>query len=148
MVKEDPTDFVVGDYIVTSTSSGRIARVVDETNRKVVNTGITSTVVANSATFNLTLADIIGISVGDRVRYNASIGLTSANDDELEVSAIDNDPSSGTYRQVTFTNISGGNLTIAVLDLSAIRINHYELWIEQLLSLIHISEPTRLRRSS
>ena len=132
MVKQDPIDFVVGDYIVTSTSSGRIARVVRETNRKVVNTGLASTVVANGATFNLTLADIIGLNVGDRVRYNASIGLTSANDDELEISAIDNDPDSGTYLQVTFTNISGGNLTIVVLDLSAIRINHYELWIEEL----------------
>ena len=132
MVKQDPIDFVVGDYVVTSTSSGRIARVVRETNRKVVNTGIVSTTVANAATFNLTLADIIGINVGDRVKYNASIGLTSPNDDELEISAIDNDPDSGTYRQVTFTNISGGSLTLVVLDLSAIRINHYELWVEEL----------------
>ena len=104
--------------------------VVRETNRKVVNTGIVSTTVANAATFNLTLADIIGLNVGDRVKYNASIGLTSPNDDELEISAIDNDPNSGTYRQVTFTNISGGSLTLVVLDLSAIRINHYELWVE------------------
>ena len=132
MVKQDPIDFVVGDYVVTSTSSGRIARVVRETNRKVVNTGIVSTTVANAATFNLTLADIIGLNVGDRVKYNASIGLTSPNDDELEISAIDDDPNSGTYRQVTFTNISGGNLTLVVLDLSAIRINHYELWVEEL----------------
>ena len=132
MVKQDPIDFVVGDYVVTSTSSGRIARVVRETNRKVVNVGIVSTTVANAATFNLTLADIIGINVGDRVKYNASIGLTSPNDDELEISAIDNDPDSGTYRQVTFTNVSGGSLTLVILDLSAIRINHYELWVEEL----------------
>ena len=132
MVKQDPIDFVVGDYVVTSTSSGRIARVVRETNRKVVNTGIVSTTVANGATFNLTLADIIGLNVGDRVKYNASIGLTSPDDDELEISAIDDDPNSGTYLQVTFTNISGGSLTLVVLDLSAIRINHYELWVEEL----------------
>ena len=50
----------------------------------------------------------------------------------LEISAIDNDPNSGTYRQVTFTNISGGSLTLVVLDLSAIRINHFELWVEEL----------------
>ena len=132
LVKQDPADFVVGDYVVTSTSSGRIAFIQRETNRKVVNTGIASTVVANAATFNLTLADIIGLNVGDRVKYNASIGLTSPDDDELEISAIDNDPDSGTYLQVTFTNISGGNLTIEVLDLSAIRVNHYELWVEEL----------------
>ena len=132
MVKQDPIDFVVGDYVVTSTSSGRIARVVREANRKIVNTGLVSTVVANNATFNLTLADIIGINVGDRVKYNASIGLTSPDDDELEITAIDNDPNSGTYLQVTFTNISGGNLTIEVLDLSGIRINHFELWLEEL----------------
>ena len=132
MVKENPVNFVVGDYVVTSTSSGRIEAIQDELNKKVVNTGITSTVVANAATFNLTLADIVGLNVGDRVKYNASIGLTSPDDDELEISAIDNDPDSGTYLQVTFTNISGGNLTIEVLDLSSIRINHYEIWVEEL----------------
>ena len=132
MVKEDPVDFVVGDYIVTSTSSGRIEAIQDELNKKVVNTGIASTVVANAGTFNLTLADIVGLNVGDRVKYNASIGLTSPDDDELEISAIDNDPDSGTYLQVTFTNISGGNLTIEVLDLSSIRVNHYEIWVEEL----------------
>ena len=125
-VKESTIGFIVGDYVSNSTSSARIVDINNEINRKIVGTGFTGSVAATT-NFDILLSDINKISIGDRVLFNASFGMTSAANNELEVvniQSIDN--------RVTLKNISASTLPISIVNDTAIRFIHNELIVQDI----------------
>ena len=126
-IKENPSEFIVGDFVNTPTSSAVIVDTVNDIIRKTVTVGYTGSV-ATGATFTLTLADTINLSVGDRVYFNASFGLGSFDNDELEITAINR-----LTGVVTIENISSTNpLSLTISDNTAIRFTHYQLIVENI----------------
>ena len=126
-IKESPSGFVIGDFITTPISSAVIVDVTDEIIRKTVNTGFTGNV-ATGSTFQITLADVINLTVGDRVLFNASFGLTSVDNNELEIININVETG-----VVTLENISSTNpISLTIVDNTAVRFTHYELIVENI----------------
>lgn len=126
-VKENPSQFIVGDFINTPVSSAVIVDIVSDIIRKTVTIGFTGSV-ATATTFQVTLADTINLTVGDRVYFNASFGLGSVDNDELEITAINRETG-----VVTIENISSTNpLSLTIADNTAIRFTHYELIVEDI----------------
>jgi len=125
-LKDNPQDFIIGDYVNTSTSSAAIVEKSVSTNRKVVETGYSGSV-ASSATFDIIVSDIKRLYVGDRVKFNSAFGMTSILDNELEISAIDR-----LTKTVTITNISPSTLTISIQQDTSIRFNRIYLVVDQL----------------
>jgi hypothetical protein len=125
-VKEDPSQFIVGDFVNTPTSSAVIVNIISEIIRKTVTVGFTGSVNSGS-TFQVTLADTINITIGDRVYFNASFGLGSVDNDELEITAINRETG-----VVTIENISAVTLSLTISDNTAIRFTHYELIVEDI----------------
>ena len=127
----EPIDnFIIGDFLINSNelASAVITDKNTAVTRVVIETGHTGAVAA-AATFDIVVNDLTNIFVGDRVRFKASFGMTSSNDDELEISAIN----SGT-RTITLTNISAGSLTISMAQDTGIRFLHHTLTVEQLVT--------------
>ena len=118
-VKEGFDNFVTGDFINTSTSAAIVKRKNEETTIKSVSVGFTGSVAAG-ATTNITLSSALKVYVGDRVVFNAAIGLTSTDNDELEITAINGNV-------VTLTNIGASTLTLNIGTGGTIRFLHREL---------------------
>lgn len=125
-VKESLNDFVIGDYVVTANTSAKIVDAVDEVQRKIIDTGFSGTVTSN-ATFTIILSDIINLYVGDRVLFNAAFGMTSADDNELEISAINK-----LTKTVTLQNISGSSLLLTIDSQTSIRFHRRAFIVEEL----------------
>ena len=121
-VKEGFDNFITGDYINTSTSAAVIKNKTEKTTIKSVSTGLSpNTSVAAGGTVDITLSSSLRIFVGDRVLFNAALGLTSTDNDELEISAIDT-----ATNVVTLTNISSSTLTLNIASAGTIRFLHRE----------------------
>jgi hypothetical protein len=123
-IKTDPSEFIIGDYVNTPVSSGLLVDATAENIRKVLTSSNISTVAAG-ATFQIDIDNTIGLIVGDRVLFNASFGMTSIDNDELEITAI-----SGFT--LTLENISSSSLNISMNLNSAIRFTHYEMILQQI----------------
>jgi hypothetical protein len=126
--KEPIDNFIVGDFVIHSNElvNSRIVSKNTETTRVNVETGNTSTVAA-AGTFDIVVNSILNIFVGDRVKFKTSFGLTSIDDDELEISAINE----GT-KTITLTNISSGSLNLTIDQDTSIRFLHHTLTVEDL----------------
>ena len=121
-VKEGFDNFVTGDYINTSTSAAVIKNKTEKTTIKSVSAGLSpNTSVAVGGTVDITLSSSLRIFVGDRVLFNAALGLTSTNNDELEISAIDT-----ATNVVTLTNIGSSTLTLNIASAGTIKFLHRE----------------------
>ena len=121
-VKEGFDNFITGDYINTSTSAAVIKNKTEKTTIKSVSTGLSpNTSVAAGGTVDITLSSSLRIFVGDRVLFNAALGLTSTDNDELEISAIDT-----ATNVVTLTNIGSSTLTLNIASAGTIRFLHRE----------------------
>ena len=127
----EPIDnFIIGDFLINSNelASAIITDKNTAATRVIIETGH-SGAVASAATFDIVVNDLTNIFIGDRVRFKASFGMTSSDDDELEISAIN----SGT-RTITLTNISAGSLTIGMAQDTGIVFLHHTLTVEQLVT--------------
>ena len=125
----EPIDnFVVGDFVINSNElvNSRIVGKNTEITRVNVETGNTATVAA-AGTLDIIINTIVNIFVGDRVKFKASFGMTSIDDDDLEISAID-----AATNTVTLTNISSGSLNLAIDQDTSIRFLHHTLTVQDL----------------
>ena len=121
-VKEGFDNFITGDFINTSTSAAVIKNKTEKTTIKSVFTGLSpNTSVSAGGTVDITLSSSSRIFVGDRVLFNVAIGLTSTNNDELEISAINT-----ATNVVTLTNISSSTLTLNIPSAGIIKFLHRE----------------------
>ena len=118
-VKEGFDNFITGDYINTSTSAAVIKRKIEDTIIKSVSLGYTGSL-GVGATANITLSSALKVYVGDRVVFNAALGLTSTDNDELEITAINGNI-------ITLTNIGSSTLTLNIATGGTIRFLHREL---------------------
>jgi hypothetical protein len=133
--KEPIDNFVVGDFVINSNELVD-AVIVDKNtaiSRVVIETGHTGSVAA-AGTFDIVVNDLTNIFVGDRVLFKASYGMTSIDNDELEISAIDT-----ATKTITLTNISSGSLSITMGQDTAIRFLHHTLVLEQLITDVSIT---------
>jgi len=119
-VKEDISNFVIGDNIVRSDelSFGVIKSKSSKVTKIIAETSQVSSVTAGQQ-FTVTFNTTRNIFEGDRVIFNAGIGLTSPNNDELEIVSIDR-----ATRVVTLENISGITLNINIPITTAIDFVH------------------------
>lgn len=119
-VKEGYDNFITGDYINTSTSSAVIKRKEENVIIKSVSLGSSGSL-ASGATADITISSTLKVYVGDRVFFNSAFGLTSENNDELEITAINGNV-------ITLTNISSSALPLYNVPTSGtIRFIHREL---------------------
>lgn len=118
-VKEGFDNFVTGDYVNTSTSAAVIKRKNEDVTIKNVTIGSTSSMGVGT-TQDITLSSALKVFVGDRIQFNAALGLTSTDNDELEVTAINGDV-------VTLTNIGSTTLSLNIQSNGTIRFLHREL---------------------
>ena len=120
-VKEEFDNFVTGDYINTATSSAIIKRKEENIVIKAITLGSSGSL-ASGATTDITISSTLKVFVGDRVLFNSALGLTSTNNDELEITAIVGDI-------LTLTNISSSTLSLNIPTSGTIRFIHRELII-------------------
>ena len=126
--KEPIDKFVIGDFIINSNElvSSTIVNKNTATTRVTIETGNTSTV-APAGTFDITVNSLTGIFVGDRVKFNASYGMTSIDNDELEISALNSQT-----RTITLTNISANSLNVTIAQDTGINFLHHTLTLQNL----------------
>ena len=117
-VKEGFDNFVTGDFINTSTSAAIIKSKSEDTIIKSVSLGYTGSL-GVGATADVTLSSSLKVYVGDRVIFNAALGLTSTDNDELEVTGINGNV-------ITLTNIGSSTLTLNIATNGTIRFLHRE----------------------
>jgi hypothetical protein len=120
-VKEGFDNFVTGDYINTATSSAVIKRKEENVVIKSISLGFSGSL-ASGATTNITISSTLKVYVGDRVLFNSAFGLTSTDNDELEITAINGNV-------ITLTNISSSALSLVIPTSGTIRFIHRELTI-------------------
>ena len=120
-VKEGFDNFVTGDFINTSTSSAIIKRKIENTTIKSISLGFTGSL-AVGATANITLSSSLKVFVGDRVLFNSALGLTSVDNDELEITAINGNV-------ITVENIGSSSLTLNIPTNGTIKFLHREFVI-------------------
>ena len=119
-VKEEFDNFVTGDYINTATSSAVIERKDENVIIKSISLGSSGSL-ASGATTDITISSTLKVYVGDRVLFNSAFGLTSENNDELEITAINGNV-------ITLTNISSSALPLYNIPTSGtIKFIHREL---------------------
>ena len=126
-VAANPENFVVGDYITTSTSSAVIADKVTTTSRLLVTNGVTNTAITAGSTFDITVTSATRAFVGDLVKFNAAFGMTSSANDELQISAVNYNTN-----VITIENISASTVTINININASIDFIHYELILNQI----------------
>lgn len=109
-VKENIDNFVIGDNIIRDDelSFGVISRKNSKIT-KIIAQSAQSGVIAPAASFTITINSLRGIFEGDRAIFNAGIGLTSPDNDELEITSINY-----LTNTITLTNISPSSLTINI----------------------------------
>ena len=126
--KEPVNNFIIGDFVINSNELVT-SKIVDKntaTTRVIIETGHTGSVAA-AGTFDIIVNDLTNIFVGDRVVFKASYGMTSVDNDELEISAINSQT-----RTITLTNISASSLSVTIAIDTAIRFVHHTLTVEDL----------------
>jgi hypothetical protein len=129
-VKDDPSNFIVGDFVVTPTSSGQIVEINNTQNRKLIETGFTGSVTSGSS-FDIILSDVLDLYVGDRVVFNAAFGLSDVDGNELEISSINS-----VDKRVTLTNISNSTVSITIQNDVSVRFYRRYFVIQQLVTTV------------
>lgn len=123
-VKNVISDLVVGDYIIdpTNDSSAVIDKIIDRRLRRVVLSTISQSNLTTNSTFTVPLNEVTSLVVGDRVIFDAAIGLTDPINQQLEISSINKQ-----NKTVTLKNISASTLNITISQNNSLRFSHREL---------------------
>lgn len=128
--KEPINNFVIGDFVINSNELVN-SRIVDKetANTKVIiEIGFAEQDLAVGGTVDIIVNSLVNIFVGDRVKYKKSFELTSADDDELEISAINQ-----TTNTITLTNISSSIIVDLIMNQdSTITFLHHTLTVQDL----------------
>ena len=128
-VRENLDNFIIGD-VISKNNDESFALI---TNKKTVVTKVeTQNAFVNSNfldgnTGTLILNTIKNIFVGDRFEFNSSLGLTSSDDDEIEITSINRSTNT-----ITFENVSGSTLSINIPANTLINFKHNTLEISNL----------------
>jgi hypothetical protein len=128
--KEPIDNFIIGDFVINSNELVN-SRIVDKNTvntRVIIEVGIAEQDLAVGGTIDIVLNSLTNIFVGDRVKYKKSFELTSSDNDELEISAINQ----GT-NTVTLTNISSSIIVDLIMNQdSTITFLHHTLTVQDL----------------